>query len=127
MPYIYSFTGKVEAGNKRGENLGFPTVNIALTQSIPEGIYSSCVLIDGETYQASTFIGEAKTFGEKEYKSESYILDFDKNIYGKQITVYLFKNIRGNKKFSSEKELIKQMKKDVSETKEFFKNNTITS
>ncbi|MDO8621516.1 MAG: riboflavin kinase [Candidatus Levybacteria bacterium] len=124
MSYIYSFTGKVEAGNKRGKNLGFPTANIALTQSIPEGIYASRVLIDGKTYQASTFIGEAKTFGEKEHKAESYIFDFDKNIYGKEVTVYLFKNLRGNKKFSSEQKLIEQIKKDVSGTREFFKNNT---
>lgn len=71
-------------------------------------------------YNAATFIGAAKTFNEKDTKSESYILDFEKNIYGKWITITFFKKLRDNKKFDSIEKLIKQMEKDVSETRRFF-------
>lgn len=114
------FWGKVKKGKGRGKNLGFSTANIALHKNIPEGVYASRVTIADNVYPASTFIGSAKTFGEKEYKAESYILDFDKNIYGKWITIRLFKKLRGNKKFDSQQTLIKNMEQDVLATRKFF-------
>ena len=113
MNYIYKFKGKVRKGAKRGKLLGFPTANVALHQEIPEGIYASLVAVNGKQYFAATFIGSAKTFGEKDYKAESYILDFDQNLYGKWISVKLFKKIRGNKKFNNPEDLVIQMKKDI--------------
>ncbi|MEK7089258.1 MAG: riboflavin kinase, partial [Patescibacteria group bacterium] len=61
-------------------------------------------------------------FNEREYKAESYILDFNQSIYGKWITVRLFKKLRGNKKFGSEQELIEQMKQDILTVRKFFNN-----
>lgn len=118
---LYIFSGHVENGAGRGKNLGFPTANIKLEKQIPEGIYASQVLIDGETYIGATFVGAAITFGETEYKSETYLLDYSSHLYGKQLKISLYKKIRGNKKFDSEKELIDQMSKDTEEIKDFFK------
>lgn len=125
MQYLYVFRGKVKRGAKRGKSLGFPTANIALHKQIPEGLYISQVKVKNVKpgtvwYSAATFIGGAKTFGEKDYKAESYLLDFDKNLYGKWITVKLIKKIHGNIKFSGEKELIEQMKKDEEEVRKYF-------
>lgn len=117
MKKLFMFWGKVKKGKQRGKLLGFPTANTALHKKIPEGIYASKVKINKKTYSAATFIGSPKTFNEKDYKSESYILDFDKNIYGSWVTITLFNKIRENKKFSSEQELIEQMKKDVIKVK----------
>jgi len=105
--------GKIKKGSKRGKLLGFPTANFSLHKKINQGIYISQTKFLGKIYQSVTFIGNAKTFGEKDIKAETYILNFNKNLYGKFITVKLLKKLRGNKKFKSEKELIKQMKKDV--------------
>ncbi len=113
MNYIYKFKGKVRKGAKRGKLLGFPTANVALHQEIPEGIYASTVVFNGKQYTAATFIGAAKTFGDLDYKAESYILDFNQNLYGKWISVRLFKKIRENKKFNNPEELVAQMKKDI--------------
>ena len=113
MKKLFVFWGKVKKGKQRGKILGFPTANISLYKKIPEGIYASKVKVDKKNYLAATFIGSPKTFNEKDYKAESYILDFDKNIYGSWVTVTLFKKIRENKKFSSQHKLIEQMKKDV--------------
>jgi riboflavin kinase/FMN adenylyltransferase len=115
--------GKVKTGSKRGKLLGFPTVNIALHKQIEEGVYLAEVKIDNRLFSSLTFVGTAKTFGEKTKKVESYILNFKDDVYGKWITVGLFKKIRGNIKFKSEKELILQMKKDLSIANKFFKNN----
>ena len=123
MRPLSTFWGKVKKGKSRGKNLGFPTANIALHKNIPEGVYVSEVIIANKVYSAATFIGSAKTFGEKEYKAENYILDFDKNIYGKWITVRLFKMLRGNKKFTSQQALIKEMELDVLAARKFFEKS----
>lgn len=109
---MYKFWGKVRKHNQRGRKLGFPTANINLTKNIPEGIYVSRTRIGSSTYPALTFIGTARTFSEKSFHAETYILDFDQNIYGKWISTKLLKKIRGNEKFNSVGELIDQMKKD---------------
>ncbi len=121
MKPIYIIRGKVRKGKQRGRILGFPTINISLHKNIPEGIYISQVLVSDTCYQAASFIGSAKTFGEKEYKLESFLLDFDKNLYGRWVTVSLYKRIRGNKKFASVNNLIRQMERDVSEVRTYFK------
>jgi len=121
MEYLYLIRGKVRSGAKRGKSLGFPTANILLHQKIPEGIYASIVTIKEKAYYAATFIGGAKTFDEKVAKCESYILDFKQEIYGEWISVKLLKKLRNNKKFSSVKLLIKQIKKDILNTRKFFR------
>lgn len=118
---MYKFWGKVRAGQSRGKELGFPTANVNLHQKIPEGIYLSFCNILGTDYPSITFIGRAKTFQEKKYQSETYILNFDKNIYNNWISVRLLKKIRANKKFDSKKKLVRQMKKDWKAAKEYFK------
>ncbi len=114
------FWGKVRKHNQRGRKLGFPTANVDLSKKIPEGIYISKVKIEDKIYPALTFIGKAETFNEKKIKSETYILDFNRDIYGKWITVSLLKKIRENKKFDSAKELVVQMKKDESIARRYF-------
>ena len=117
---MYIFWGKVRKHNQRGKKLGFPTANVNLTKNISEGIYVSQAKITNSVYPALTFIGTAKTFNEKSFHAEVYILNFNeqvlsfgnKDIYGKWLSVKLLKKIRDNKKFNSATELIAQMKKD---------------
>jgi len=120
MKAIFTFWGKVIAGKKRGKLLGYPTANVRLHKKIPEGIYVSQTKIDVHQFLSVSFIGAAKTFGEKDIKAETYIFDFDKNIYGRWITVKLYKKLRNNKKFDSEEALIIQMKKDTEDAKKFL-------
>lgn len=117
---MFKIWGKVRKHNHRGRKLGFPTANINLTRKIPEGIYISKTIINGEEHKSLTFIGIAKTFGEKKFHAEIYILDFNKDIYGKWISVELIKKIRGNIKFNSAEELVNQMKKDERDARKFF-------
>ncbi len=81
---------------------------------------SSAMPQNDEVYNALTFIGKAETFGEKKVKAESFLLDFSGDLYGKMIRVELLKKIRDNKKFTSEKELVKQMQEDLIIARRFF-------
>ena len=115
-----AFWGKVQHGAKRGRQLGYPTANMRLHTHITEGIYISEVKIENEIYPAVTFIGNAKTFGEKDYKAESHLLDFSSQIYGQWITVTLLTKIRNNEKFDSKESLIAQIEKDILAARRFF-------
>ncbi len=114
--------GKVIDGKRRGKDLGFPTANVSLSGGEEEGIYISYAVVNNKKMPSLTFIGAAVTFGEKEVQAETYILDFDENLYGKEIEIELLKRIRDNKKFDTKEELIRQMEKDKIEAEEYFKN-----
>lgn len=120
---MYKFWGKVRKVKQRGRKLGFPTANVNLTNPDligAEGIYISKTKFQNKIYNSLTFIGKSKTYDEEKFQSETFILDFNKNIYNKWISVQLLKKIRGNKQFNSSEELIKQMKKDEAVAKEYF-------
>lgn len=120
---MYKFWGKVRKNNQRGRELGFPTANVNLRKKIPEGIYLSKTKAAGIISPSLAFIGTAKTFSEKKFHGEIYILNFNKNIYDQWISVKLLKKIRNNKKFNSVENLINQMKKDEAMAREYFKQN----
>lgn len=117
------FWGKVREHNRRGKKLGFPTANVNLTKDIPEGIYISQTKIENVLHKSLTFIGKAKTFNEKKFLAETYILNFNKDIYGKWVSVNLIKKIRNNQKFNSVKDLVQQMRKDEEVARKYFKLN----
>lgn len=117
---MYNFWGKIRIHNQRGKKLGFPTANVNLKRNIPEGIYISKTKIGHIFYQSLTFIGTAKTFNENKFHAETYILDFNGDLYGKWISVEIIKKLRENKKFKSAEDLIKQMENDEREAREYF-------
>ena len=113
--------GIAQKGHNRGKKLGFPTINMPLSKQVEEGIYISKITIDEKTYNALTFIGTAKTFDETIYQAETYVFDFNQDVYGKSVTVELLKKIRENMKFDSEQALMQQMETDKRQAEEFFK------
>lgn len=114
----YSFGGTVVEGDKRGRLLGFPTANIKLEDEaklLPEiGIYAVEFFVDGKKHSGVMSIGKRPTFYDSgKVTTEVYVFDFNKDIYGKYVTVNVVERIRGEEKFSSAEELIAQMKKDA--------------
>lgn len=115
-------TGIVQKNIGRGAKLGFPTANIPIQDDdLQEGIYTALTQLDGETHKSIAFIGKAETFGESEKKLEVYILDFDRDIYGRQITVQLLEKLRDSQRFAGETDLVEQMKRDEQGARDFFK------
>lgn len=116
LGYTYTFRGEVVAGNKIGRTIGFPTANIYPEDEkcIPEyGVYGSYVDIDGRKYKGITNIGVKPTVSENNKVGvETHIIDFDDDLYGKNIKIGLKKYIRGEKRFNSLDELKEQIKSD---------------
>ena len=136
LGYDYFFEGKVIDGNKLGRTLGYPTANIHVTDSnklIPaNGIYAVTVQLakeDHETgFSTSPFlkgmmsIGLRPTIGGEDVVIEVNIFDFEEDIYGREIRVYVKKYLRPEVKFDNLEELKDQMAKDKIETIEYLKN-----
>lgn len=112
-PYFFSST--VERGDGRGHTLGFPTVNSDIGSKadvIKRGVYRSAALIGGRLYSALTNIGTCPTFPERALHAESFIFDFDGELYGKSIKVYLIEYLREERRFSDAESLKMQISID---------------
>jgi riboflavin kinase/FMN adenylyltransferase len=110
----YSFTGTVVNGDKRGRELGYPTANIKLSSPdklLPAiGVYAVRVLLGKEKHNGLLSIGKRPTFyDEGDLVTEAYIYNFNREIYGEKVTVEMAERLRGEEKFDSSEELIKQM------------------
>ena len=125
---LYSLRGLVITGMKRGRLLGFPTANITFDQEIcvpANGIYATIAIVDGIRYPAATSIGTNPTFNGKEQTIETYILDFDKDIYGEKITVEFYDRLRDELLFENVDDLLVQMKADISTVKKLTKSGEL--
>lgn len=113
----YSVTGIVEHGRQLGRTIGIPTVNLIPPEDKllpPFGVYSAVISYKGEHYKGITNIGVKPTVtDEKSVTVETYILDFQKEIYGEYITVNLVKFIRPEQRFDSIEELKQQISRDI--------------
>lgn len=113
----FSFCGEVIHGDKRGRTIGFPTINQEYPLSaavLKRGVYRTCVLIDGKTYDSISNVGIRPTYATNTILCETFIKGFSADLYGKNIRV-LFKDfIREEKKFSGLDELKEAIKEDCS-------------
>ena len=110
--------GKVITSDKRGRLLGFPTANLDIKpqQALPDnGIYATITLVNGERFPSATNVGTSPTFGERERRVETYLLNYKGDLYDKQLRVEFVKKVRDEQRFPSAEELIAQMGKDVQE------------
>lgn len=124
---LYSFTGEVVHGKHVGRLLGFPTANLQVDETmnlIKSGVYISKVKVGKVHYPAVTNIGFNPTFDQKELNVESYILDFNEDLYGRKIKVEFVKRLRDELKFESKDALIEQMHRDVESAHTFFQFTT---
>lgn len=112
-PYIIK--GKVVHGKKLGRTIGFPTANLDYSKEalIPrKGVYYTNVQWQDKIYKGITSVGNNPTVNGDKLTIETYILDFNNDLYGHNIKVYFIKKIRDEKKFNSIDDLVIQLKKD---------------
>ena len=117
LGYAYSISGVVEHGNAIGATLGFPTANIHLSSAkqLPaSGVYSVVAQVDGVEYKAIANIGTNPTVGNDHLSLEVHLLDFQGDLYDKQLTIAFCSFLREERQFASLEELKKQIAKDVS-------------
>lgn len=115
-------SGRVVAGHRRGRDLGFPTANISsYTEVLPSnGIYATLVEINDKKWPSVSSIGVNPTFGAGPRTVETFIFDFDADIYGESVKLSFVKRIREERKFAVLADLIAQMHEDVKTTKTLF-------
>lgn len=112
----FSFSAEVFDGDHRGRLLGAPTINQYLPKGIavPKfGVYASVAVIDGKEMPSVTNIGNRPTFDGVSVRSETYIIDYNGDLYGKTVEVRLFDFIRAEKKFADANELKAQIASDA--------------
>ena len=111
----YFLSGKVSHGLGLGKSLGIPTINTELPIGrfiLPYGVYLTAIKIDGKIYRALTNIGSCPTFEKRKAHIETFILDFDGNLYDQNVRIYFIAHLRDEKLFSSAEELIMQINID---------------
>jgi riboflavin kinase/FMN adenylyltransferase len=117
----YAICGKVVTGDKLGRNLGFPTANLDVTGLIlpPNGVYTAVTRHEGRLYRAALNIGIRPTVAAgRQLRVEAHLLDFDGDLYGRELEIEIGEKLRDEKKFGSPQELKEQIAKDVAAVRE---------
>lgn len=124
LGYRYFITGTVEHGNAIGHRKLYPTANLIppAEKHLPKfGVYVSRVTVDQKVYAGLSNVGRKPTIeGENPAGVETYLYDFDGNLYGKEIKVELLDFVRPEMKFSSIEELKIQLDYDVKMCREMY-------
>ena len=120
----FSYDFAVNKGDGLGRTWGIPTIN----QSFPEdfivpkyGVYVSEATFDGESYLGVTNVGTRPTVADAGFRSETCILDFSGDLYGKNVQVKLIKYLREEKKFPNVDALRDAIGKDIENARKVYK------
>jgi len=114
----YMLEGEVVSGDRRGRTLGFPTANVVPDDRFVypgHGVYAAFA----NGMPAAVNVGVRPTFETgRGVLVETYIIDHDEDLYGRQLRLAFLKRLRGEKRFAGAEELIAQMHRDVAEARE---------
>ena len=118
--------GVVEHGRRLGRELGFPTANMAVPDSVTaaDGVYYSRVEVDGTRYDAMSNLGSNPSVGGAVRHLETHIFGFGGSLYGRTLRVELVRKIRDERRFATIGELRAQIARDKEYILE-LKDNTM--
>jgi riboflavin kinase/FMN adenylyltransferase len=121
----FEISGEVIKGDNRGKSLGFATSNLNVASekvNIKPGVYACLAEVDDQVWKAVTNVGYRPTFGPDidSPRIETHLLDFSRDLYSKIIEVRFIKRLRDEKKFDQVGDLIDQVQKDISRTREIL-------
>lgn len=124
LGYKYFIKSEILHGRKLGRTIGVPTINMILPPNKllpPNGVYVTEVLVDGKTYMGVTNIGCKPTVSKEEVIGvETYIDNFNQDVYGEKIVVSFLQFIRPEQKFDSIEELREQMQSDIQVSRKLY-------
>lgn len=107
-------TGVVGKGEERATKLGFPTINIPLTDTASSGVYAAKVNIENGVYPAVAFADQKRGL------LEAHLLGFSGDLYGKNVAIELLEKIRDAMRFETDKELVHAIAGDAAKAREYF-------
>jgi riboflavin kinase/FMN adenylyltransferase len=114
----FTVRGKVELGDGRGHELGYPTANLAVASDKlipPDGVYATMVSYRGQEFSSVTSIGDKPTFNGRALTVETYIQGFSETIYGNQVALSQWRFLRLQQRFKNAAELSAQIASDVAQ------------
>jgi riboflavin kinase/FMN adenylyltransferase len=124
----YGVEGVIIRGNRRGHTIGFPTANLKpRNRVIPKfGVYATATLIDGVWRKSITNIGVRPTFEDATDPSiETYIFDYNGELYGDVLRVRFLHRIRDERKFGGVDELKQQIERDTEHARNYFSHEGV--
>jgi len=123
----FAISGRVAHGDKQGRTIGFPTANISIRRNLSPvlGVFSVLIKINNINYKGVCNVGKRPTLGGLKVLLEVFIFDFNQEIYGGYVTVFFKQKCREEIKFNSLEELKNQIKEDVKDSKQYFKDARI--
>ena len=121
LGHRHILSGEVVPGRQLGRTIGVPTANILLPDGVvvPRlGVYACRCQVDGATYAAVTNIGSRPTVGGHQTRAESWILDFEGDLYGRELILEFYRFLRPEQKFDSLEALRAQIQTDAEQTRQ---------
>lgn len=129
LGYNFFFSGDVIHGNNIGKTISFPTANIKIDtpyKLVPKnGVYIVKTIIDNQITFGMMNIGYNPTFNGKQKSIEIHFINFNKNIYHKNLTIEMISRIRNEIKFNTVEDLKKQLEQDKLSTLNYIKSLNI--
>ena len=119
----HMLTGTVVTGRKLGRSLGFPTANIELPQGVivpRHGVYACRAYVGEKRYMAVCNVGNRPTVQGHQVRTETWLLDFDGDLYGQSVTLEFMYFLRPEQRFESLDALKKAVLCDAENTRKFF-------
>ena len=114
---ITKINGIIGRGKQIGRTVGMPTANLVPEEDvsgIEDGVYAAVMEIKGERFLGVTNVGRRPTVDDEMHRTiETYLLDFDKDIYGQKVVLELHQFLRPIKKFASIEEVKAQVEEDI--------------
>ena len=123
LGHPHVLTGQVVKGRRLGRTIGIPTANLALPEGVVQlryGVYACKTRIDGKEYLAVTNVGKRPTVNGHHVTVEPWILDFEGDLYGKELTLRFCEFLRAEQKFDSLKALQAEIRKNALQTRKIF-------
>jgi riboflavin kinase/FMN adenylyltransferase len=131
VPFLgryFSVGGKVVHGLQRGKELGFPTANLLPDEELlpKSGVYAVKVCCAGRIRDGACNIGFNPTFNNGTLTVEVHLLDFEGDLYGRELRIYFVSRIRDERTFSDVSELRKAIEKDVADCREILRGVSLS-
>ena len=127
---LYRLAGEVVHGDGRGKRIGIPTANLETGDEklIPgAGVYACCIQILDKFLPAAVNVGTRPTFESTDHRShvEAHILDYSGDLYNHNVKLDFVEKLRGEQRFESVGELIKQIYADIEQTRKIITSSNI--
>lgn len=120
LGYWWRLSGRVTGGDRRGHGLGFPTANVKLAPGVAlgHGIYAARVHTPVGSYDGAAYLGTRPSFDDGEPVLETFLFDFEGDLYGSEIEIEFIAYLRDDARFESGDALAVQMRTDCNQARE---------